>query len=196
MNSLFALWLKKYNYSISDRNNYPLGIYAVGVLSTLITSVYVDATGARYHWHVAVWITAMLLISTILLLARPLSAPFVFVAHYLSGVSFSGQATYFAWVNTVCYDDLEERAIILASMNMFSSVVNAWWPLLFYKASSAPKFRSGCYAMLATIFASLVVAALIRFLQVKDEETAKKNKNEVNVCDAESAESSVEKNVG
>lgn len=196
VNSLFALWLKKFKYSISDRNNYPLGIYAVGVVSTFITSIYVDATGAKYHWHVAVWIAAVLLISTILLLAKPLSAPFVFAAHYLAGVSFSGQATYFAWVNTVCYSDLEERAIILASMNMFSSVVNAWWPLLFYKASSAPKFRNGCYAMLATIFASLIVAAIIRILQVKDEKTAKKNKHEANVYDAESAESIAEKNVG
>lgn len=169
INTLFALWLKAEGYSISARNNYPNGIYAVGILSTFATALYVDMTGAKYHWHVAIYITVIMLISTILLLARPLNATCVFIAHYLSGVSFSGQATYFAWVNVLCYDDKEQRAIILASMNMFSNAVNAWWPLLFYKANSAPKFRPGCYAMLATIFASMFIAAGIRYLQIREE---------------------------
>ena len=168
-NSLFALWLQAEGYSISQRNNYPIGVYAIGIISTFFSSLYVDATGAKYHWHVAIWITTVMFVSTMLLLFKPLTKSYVFAAHYLSGVCFSGQSTFFAWVNVFCYDDLEERSIILASMNMFSSAVNAWWPLLFYKASSAPKFRPGCYAMLSTIFSSLMVAAVIRYLQLKEE---------------------------
>lgn len=168
-NSLFALWLQAEGYSISQRNNYPIGVYAIGIISTFFSSLYVDATGAKYHWHVAIWITTVMFVSTMLLLFKPLTKSYVFAAHYLSGVCFSGQSTFFAWVNVFCYNDMEERSIILASMNMFSSAVNAWWPLLFYKASSAPKFRPGCYAMLSTIFSSLVVAAVIRYLQLKEE---------------------------
>ncbi|QOU18490.1 hypothetical protein BRETT_000218 [Brettanomyces bruxellensis] len=191
INSLFALWLKAENYTIAQRNDYPLGIYAVGIFSTFFTSLYVDLTGARYHWYVAIWIAFILLISSILLLCKPLSKNFVFAAHYLSGVCFSGQSTFFAWVNVLCYDDLEERAIILASMNMFSNAVNAWWPLIFYKASSAPKFRIGCYAMLGTLFASLFVAAAIRFLQLKDQ---KKKSMIQNISSSSDQESVPEKN--
>ncbi|QPG76084.1 hypothetical protein FOA43_003470 [Brettanomyces nanus] len=168
-NTLFAIWLQDQGYSISQRNNYPMGIYGIGVLSTLFTAIYVDLTGAKYHWHVAIWITVALLVSTVLLLCKPLTPAYVFAAQYLAGISFSGQAAFFAWANVVCYNDLEERAIVLASMNMWSSVVNSFWSILFYKASSAPKFAEGCYAMLGTIFSGLFVAGAIRFLQIKEE---------------------------
>lgn len=168
-NSLFSLWLKFKGYTISQRNNYPCGIYAVGILVTYATAVYVDATGARYHWRVSIWITAGMLISTTLLLCKPLSAGYVFTAHYLSGVSFAGQAGFFAWVNVFCYEDREERAIILASMNMISSAVNAFWCIIFYRADSVPKFQIGCYAMIGTTLGSLIVACLIRWLQLREE---------------------------
>lgn len=34
--------------------------------------------------------------------------------------------------NVVCFADREERSIVLASMNLFSNAVNAWWPLCGY----------------------------------------------------------------
>lgn len=194
INSELALWLKHFKYTVSERNNYPMGIYAVGIICTYATSVYVDATGARYHWHVAVFITVCMLISTILILAKPLDKHVFFAAQYLAGSSFAGQSTYFAWVNVICYDDLEERAIILASMNMFSNAVNSWWSLLFYKANYAPEFKKGCYAMFGTMFAALFTAMIIRFMQVKDERSKNKSEKQVDVFDAESSpENIVEK---
>lgn len=180
-NSLFGLWLKYFGYSVSDRNNLPLGSYAIGIFATFFTSLYVDHTGAKYHWHVAVFIAVSLIIATVLLLAKPVSTHFAYAAYYISGISFAGQSTFFAWANVVCYNDLEERAIILASMNMFSNAVNAWWPLIFYKANSAPKFRKGCWAMLGTAIASTLIAFAIRFLQLREN----KQKQFVNMDDIE-----------
>lgn len=37
--------------------------------------------------------------------------------------------------NVVCFADREERSIVLASMNLFSNAVNAWWPLREYPSS-------------------------------------------------------------
>ncbi|GME80345.1 unnamed protein product [Ambrosiozyma monospora] len=172
VNTLFALWLKHAGYSVAQRNNYPLGIYAVGIISTFGTSLYVDLTGAKYHWHVAIWICLTLTISTILLLVKPLDPVPVFIAHILAGTSYSGQAIYFAWCNVVCSNDLEERAITLASMNMFSSVVNSWWSIVFYKATDVPKWRKGCFAMFGTCFATLFIAGTLRFLQLRDQKVA------------------------
>lgn len=173
-NSLFALWLKYFGYSIPQRNYYPMGVYAVGVVATLIAGFYIDKTKARYHWRAATFIGISMIVSTIMLLVRPFSDKVVFAAHYISGISYSGQAVVFAWANVVCHYDLEERSVVLGSMNMFSSAVNAWWSILFYAADKAPKFRMGCWAMLATSSSSIVVLIIIRYLQ-KREVYSKKN---------------------
>lgn len=168
-NSLFALYLQYFNYPIADRNHFPMGVYAMGIFFTCAFALYVDGTGARYHYRVAIAIAIIMIISTIMFLAAPTNDHVVFAAHYLSGAAYAGQATFFAWANVVCSNDLQERAVVLASMNMFSNAVNAWWSILFYGADTAPKFRNGCYAMIATVVASVVVAGAIRFLQLKDE---------------------------
>lgn len=167
-NSLFALWLKYFGYTVPQRNHYPMGVYAVGIAANFICCTYIDATHARYHWRAGVLIACVVLVSTILLLSDSVSKGHVFAAHYLSGFSYAGQPVFFAWANVVCYDDLEERAVVLASMNMFSNAVNAWWLLLFYGASTAPRFTNGLYAMLATACASIVVVCVLRFLQIRE----------------------------
>lgn len=166
-NSLFAIWLQYFNYTVPHRNHYPMGVYAMGIFATIVSALYIDATKAKYHWRVGIFIAFCMIISTILLLLRPFSDSYVFVAHYIAGVSYSGQATFFAWANIVCQNDLEERSIVLGSMNMFNNAVNAWWSLLFYAATDAPKFRKGCWAMIATAVSSIFVVCCIRFLQVR-----------------------------
>ncbi|CAH6722714.1 pantothenate transporter Fen2p [[Candida] jaroonii] len=168
-NSLLALYLTYFDYSITHRNTYILGLYGVGIISTFLCGLYVDGTGARYHYRVGIYICIVLLISAIMILVNPLNHSVAMAAYYLSGVSYSGQATFFAWANIICADDLPERAVVLASMNMFSNAVNAWWSLLFYGADTAPKFRKGAIAMICTVFAGLAVALLTRYLQLRDE---------------------------
>lgn len=168
-NALFALWLKYYGYTIPQRNHYPMAIYAVGIVATIGSAFYIDFTGARYHWRVGVIIAVMMVLSTILLLAKPYSASVMFAAQYLGGFAYAGQTAFFSWASVVCANDLEERAVVLASMNMFSNAVNAWWSILFYGADTAPAFSKGGYAMLATAIASGGVCAAIRFLQTRDD---------------------------
>lgn len=167
-NSLFSLWLKSFGYSVEDRNHFPMGVYGVGILANFIFCYYIDWKKGNGHWKAGLVIALVMLISAILLTTRPLSKSHVFTAHYLSGFSYAGQPVFFAWANTVCYNDLEERAVVLASMNMFSNAVNAWWLILFYGASTAPKFKKGCYAMIATVISSAIVVCVMRYLQGRD----------------------------
>ncbi|KAJ8142355.1 hypothetical protein OY671_004499 [Metschnikowia pulcherrima] len=166
-NSLFALWLKYFGYSVPQRNHYPMGVYAMGILANFVLCYYVDLTHGKYHYRAGLVIAAVMLLSAILLVARPLDKSFVFAAHYLSAWSYAGQPVFFSWANVVTYNDVQERAVVLASMNMFSGAVNAWWSLVFYGASTAPKFRIGCYAMIATTIASAVTVVVIRFLELR-----------------------------
>lgn len=169
-NSLYALWLKYFDYTVPQANHYPMGVYAVGILANFTLCYYIDFTKGRAHYRAGLVIALIVLISAILLAAKPLEKSYVFAAHYLSGVAYAGQPVFFSWANVVCKHDIEERAVVLASMNMFSNAVNAWWSLLFYGASTAPKFKKGCYAMIATVLSSAVVVMVIRYLQRREEQ--------------------------
>lgn len=124
-NSLQALWMKARNaqgvasYSIPQINYYPSGATAVAIVSLLATAVWTDYTGKRHQ--VNVLIAACLLVSASMLLAYDsLSIGAFSFAFYLAGVSFSGQASNFAWANDICRNDDQERGIVLASMNSTS----------------------------------------------------------------------------
>ncbi|CCC68927.1 hypothetical protein NCAS_0B08430 [Naumovozyma castellii] len=164
-NSTFALWLQNQNYSLSNRNNFPSGIYAVGIVSTLLSAFYMSCIPKSRHWHVAVFISVILCVVAIMIRANPLNSAVMFTAQYLGGVAYAGQSVFFAWANSVCHDDLQERAVVLASMNMFSGAVNAWWSILFYAASMVPRFERGCYALIATSVSTIIVSIYIRYLQ-------------------------------
>ncbi|CAD6959162.1 unnamed protein product [Tilletia caries] len=43
----------------------------------------------------------------------------------------------------VMRDDDQERAMVLASMNLWSNVVNSWWSSVLYPATDAPRFKKG-----------------------------------------------------
>ncbi|CCD22238.1 Fen2p NDAI_0A00800 [Naumovozyma dairenensis CBS 421] len=167
-NSTFALWLKQQGYSLSNRNNYPSGIFAVGVVSSVVSAIYLSKLQKARHWHVAVFISIVMCVVSIMIRSNPLSPKVMFTAQYLGGIGYAGQAVFFAWANTVCHDDLQERAIVLASMNMFSGAVNAWWSLLFYTASMVPYFEKGCYALIATSVSTGIVSVYIRHLHIRE----------------------------
>lgn len=167
-NATFALWLANQDYSLSHRNNFPSGIYAVGIVATFASAIYLTKFRRARHWHIATFIAVAMCVVAIMIRSNPLSPKVMFTAQYLGGISYAGQAVFFAWANVVCHDDLQERAVVLASMNMFSGAVNAWWSILFYAATMVPKFENGCYALIATSVTSGIMSILIRFLQNKE----------------------------
>ena len=107
--------------------------------------------------------------ASIILLVRSAPRGAHFFAWYLSGASYAGQATTFAWANQICADDHAARGIVLASMNMWNNVVNAWWPLVFYPATDAPWFTRGMWAMVGTSVATLLVTWLVWYLERREK---------------------------
>lgn len=135
-----------------------------------------------------------MIIVAILIRANPLDPKIVFSAQYLGGVAYAGQAVFFSWANIVCHADLQERAIVLASMNMFSGAVNAWWSILFFSSDMVPKFERGCYALLATAISSGVVSVVIRSLQIR-ENLAKKPVSYIDANDMPGEDEEEEENL-
>lgn len=179
-NATFAQWLQHQQYSITHRNNYPSGIYAVGIVSTVASAVYMTKFRKARNWHIAVVIAVVMCVVAIMIRVKPMDPHVQFAAQYLGGVAYAGQSVFFSWANVVCRDDLQERAIVLASMNMFSGAVNAWWSILFYSSAMVPKFQRGCYALIATSVASGIVSILIRSLHIRSQD----KKKEIGYIDA------------
>lgn len=53
--------------------------------------------------------------------------------------------------------------------SMWNNVINAWWPLVFYPATDAPKFKKGMWAMIGTAGATLLVTWLVWYLERREK---------------------------
>ena len=51
---------------------------------------------------------------------------------------------------------------------MWNNVVNAWWPLIFYRATDAPKFYKGMWAMIGACIATLLVTTLVWYMERRE----------------------------
>ncbi|KAF8450361.1 hypothetical protein L210DRAFT_3520368 [Boletus edulis BED1] len=57
--------------------------------------------------------------------------------------------------------------------SMWNNAVNAWWPLLFYPATDAPRFTTGMITMICTCGATLVITWLVWYLERRERERNK-----------------------
>ncbi|TFK43382.1 MFS general substrate transporter [Crucibulum laeve] len=166
-NNLMGQWLKAIGgYSVEQIDFYPSGMTAVAIVSTLVCAIWTDRSGIR--WPVLVYMSVACIISSICILVWSSPIGLKFFAYYLAGASYAGQATTFAWANQICADDDQERGIVLASMNMFNNVINAWWSIVFYPATDAPRFRKGMIAMICACVATLGVTWLVYYLERRE----------------------------
>ncbi|PCH41303.1 MFS general substrate transporter [Wolfiporia cocos MD-104 SS10] len=169
-NNLMGQWLEAIGgYTVEQIDYYPCGVTAVGIASTLVCATWTDATRSRARWPVLVWMAVAVTVASICLLVWSGPTGLKFFAYYIAGASYSGQATTFAWANQICADDAQERAIVLASMNMWNNVINAWWPLIFYRATDAPRFARGMWAMIGTAIATLLVTFFVWYMERREK---------------------------
>jgi ACS family pantothenate transporter-like MFS transporter len=140
-NSLLALYMKSTKrYSVSQLNNYPTGVPAVGIFSTLCWATLTDFLGGK-RYLVGYWIAITGIATSVMILAPTSTTGVYFGAYYWAGSVYACQATFFAWANDAMrWEEDGLRAVVIASMNCGSNAVNAWWSLLFYSANFAPKF--------------------------------------------------------
>ncbi|KAE8354145.1 major facilitator superfamily domain-containing protein [Aspergillus coremiiformis] len=171
-NSLLALYMKSHptnKYTVTQLNNYPTGVPAVGIVSTLFWATLTDFMGGK-RYLVGFFIGITGIVTSALVLAQFSSTATVFGAYYWAGAVYACQATFFAWCNDVMrYQDDRLRSVVIASMNLGSNAVNAWWSILFYSANFAPKFTRGMWAMLGCSIALMLWTGGIVYMTAKDK---------------------------
>ncbi|RDA86505.1 hypothetical protein CP532_2006 [Ophiocordyceps camponoti-leonardi (nom. inval.)] len=181
-NSLLALFMQSHpsrRYSVAQMNNYPAGVSAVGIVSTLACAALTDRLGGRRQLAGYVAAAAGIASSVMVLAAARLDPAgnamtvVVFTGYYISGAVYATQAVFFAWCNdTMRYESDAFRGVVLAAMNLGSNAVNAWWSILFYGASMAPWFTRGMWTMVACCIAlALWTAGLARKIGQEEEKS-------------------------
>ncbi len=106
-NSLLALYMKSSpstQYTVAQLNDYPTGVPAIGIVSTLFWATLTDFLGGkRYLVGYFIGITGIATSAMILAASQdPTSAAssrVVFAAYYWAGAVYACQATFFAWAN-------------------------------------------------------------------------------------------------
>ncbi|KAM3539500.1 hypothetical protein ARSEF1564_007596 [Beauveria bassiana] len=168
-NALLALYMQKHpvnTYTKAQLNDYPTGVPAVGIVSTLFWATLTDFLGGK-RYLVGYWIGITGIATSIMILVasnNPTSSSstsVVFAAYYWAGSVYACQATFFAWCNDAMrFEASVFRGVVLAGMNLGNNAVNAWWILIFYGASRAPWFIRGmCSVVVARIKTAPRVAA-------------------------------------
>jgi ACS family pantothenate transporter-like MFS transporter len=156
-NSLLALFMKSSPrsssstpyYTVSQLNDYPTGVPAVGIVSTLFWAALTDFLGGkRYLVGYFIGVTGVATSAMILTAQKSMdpggerATAVVFGAYYWAGAVYACQATFFAWANDAMrHREPVFRSVVLAGMNLGNNAVNAWWSIVFYGASMAPWFE-------------------------------------------------------
>ncbi|KXH62541.1 hypothetical protein CNYM01_01752 [Colletotrichum nymphaeae SA-01] len=148
--SLLNLYMQAHpteKYNLYQRNNYPTGVQAMGVTSTLLWATSTDIWGRRWLSGYYVSFTA---IANAAIILAPTSTAAKFGAYYWAGSIYCIQATFFAWANDSMRNESPRlRSCVIACMNAAGNCFQAWWPLIFYRADDAPEFKKGMIAMIA-----------------------------------------------
>ncbi|KAB2578868.1 putative pantothenate transporter protein [Lasiodiplodia theobromae] len=169
-NTLLALYLKAHptnTYTVAQLNDYPTGVPAVGIISTLFWATLTDFLGGK-RYLVGYWIGITGVVTSAMILGAFGSTATVMGAYYWAGSVYACQATFFAWANDALrYEEDMLRAVVVASMNMGSNVFNAWWSIVFYSADFAPKFTRGMWAMIGCSIALAVWTTVLLLWTVR-----------------------------
>ncbi|KAL1410735.1 hypothetical protein Q8F55_001677 [Vanrija albida] len=162
----FTFWLKSTGrYTLQQVNYYPSIFTTVAIVSTYVLTIVSTLTGSRAIINPIMFLAVF--ISSVMLLVWNIGDGGHWFAYLIAGFGYAGQSTNFAWANTMCQDDDILRAVTLYSMNLFSNVWNLWYAIALWPQASAPRFRNGQIATIATGVASLVITAGIVYLSRK-----------------------------
>ncbi|GJE89809.1 MFS general substrate transporter [Phanerochaete sordida] len=172
-------WLQSFNtpghqvYTIGQINTYPLGIYAVQVVSTLVWAWWSDAMQLRWPpiivaglWHMVV---------CIVLAATPLYTHIArrWAFYYFTLIQGGLSGLILSWANELTGGDNEKRSFVVATCNTFAYVFQAWLPIVIFPQVEQPRVLKGNIATACIDFGLICVCLAVLFMQKRDERKAR-----------------------
>ncbi len=179
----FALWLKDNGHTVYQRNAWPTGQVAIGVVVQIAAGMISDSPLLKgRRWPVIIVMQAGSLIGTSILAAWNVSDRVKYFAFYISYFSAGVPGPYFAWFSDLVPHDHEMRGFLIAAANMFSYINSIWYTVAFWRTAEGPRFKAGFTAASAFGAAMIVLTVILQFLQKRDDRRrAAENKTRVDV---------------
>ncbi|KAL1675638.1 major facilitator superfamily domain-containing protein [Schizophyllum commune] len=130
-NSLAPIWFKSYpnEFSLSNANQYPNGVYAVAIVATAIMSATSDNT--RNRWAPSVVIALACIVFSVIFLVYPENNKAALMAAiYVHGIVFAGQSINYTWANEATKFNPILRTVTLAVMNLSAYIFLIWYGIV------------------------------------------------------------------
>jgi len=176
--SSMIFWLKSFNtpehtvYSIGQINTYPLGIYSVQIVTTLIYAWWSDTVQSR--WPPILFAGVWSIITYSVLAATPVYTHIArrWTFYYFTGCLGGLAGVIMSWVTELTGHDNEKRAFVIASCNTFSYVIQAWLPIVITPQVQQPRVFVGNIATACINFLMIIAALTTLSFQRRDQRRA------------------------
>jgi hypothetical protein len=167
---VFALWLKSNGHSIYERNVWPTGQVAVGVVVQLLAGMLCDSPLLKgRRWPAIVVMQGVSLFGLVVLAIWDVPDSLKYVAYFVTYFSAGVPGPWYAWYSDLIPHDHEMRGFVIAASNMFSYIMSIWYSLAVWRTIDAPRFQAGFTAASVLGAAIITLAFIVRLLQRKDD---------------------------
>jgi hypothetical protein len=105
--------------------------------------------------------------------------PWIQCRSQLDNYGVSSIASYFccepftnrqcSWAQEIVSDNNEERALVIATMNLVQGAVSAWLQLIIWKTTDAPKYHKGFITLAVLSVVYMATTLVLRQLQKRQD---------------------------
>lgn len=143
----FAVRLKSLNrFSVYQINLFPTAGQALGLVTTLAYAWVSDGLGGK-RWQIMI-VPATCNFVGMVTVASGASYGATFFGYLINAATWGLWPVLYAWVNEICHDDAEERAIVIGVAQTLGQAFIAWVPVVILNVGKyAPKFKMGFTVM-------------------------------------------------
>ncbi|KAJ5603401.1 hypothetical protein N7537_006357 [Penicillium hordei] len=179
-------WLKSFNahpppvpgksYTVAQINNLPLPTTAILIVMGLIWAWLSDGPcrGARWPF---IYVGAVInLMFAVLLKTLPFYTNIKgrMAVYWLSNIGAGAGPLILSWINEICSDDTEKRALLVAMANDLAYVVQAVAPNFVWKTTDYPQAPKGYTWSIVLQVLLISSTAIVQFLLRHDKKKAAK----------------------
>ncbi|CAN8105195.1 unnamed protein product [Discula destructiva] len=166
----FSLYLKATGHSVYERNVWPTGQYAVGLVTQVGAGMLSDSPLLKgKRWQAISVMQGGTIFSAIVLAVWKVPLGLKYFAYFLSYTSAGVPGLYYSWFPDLMPGDHEMRGFMTAFSNIFSYVNQIWFSDAVWRTSESPEFKPGFIAC-ATFGVILILTTIfMRFLEVRDK---------------------------
>ena len=171
----YLLWLKSLKrYSVGKVNQLSAATPAVGILWLILTGCYADLFHSR--WQAIIWSQVLNIIGNVILAVWYVPEGAKWFAFILQYTGWAMAPVLYSWMNDICREDPQYRAIILVIMNIMAQTSVAWISVLVWKTVEAPRYLKGFTFTACSAFSlSVWTFVVLYYYKRQERQNAAKN---------------------